>query len=227
MDPYFVAVPNKLVDEFKKDGFEPVINGDKCDVLNERYMLGSTLFFYIQTPTVLKAVTEVLIGKDPADPTKDLMVYKINDRELKGPVQLDKKSWCGVFKTIAAPTETDDAFKMRLTLWTKGGSFFNPTKIAKLVYHCGPKKEKPSDKQSGGKQRPPPPDRSSGERLQSGGGERLQSGGDNDEESSVKKPAAIAGGTLLVLSMLGLALGLYWKRRQEKKRLEQLMVKIT
>ena len=202
-----MAVPTKLADEFKKDGYEPVINGDKCDVLNEQYMLGSTLFFYIQTPTMLKAVTEVLIGKDPADPTKDVMVYKINDRELKGPVQLDKKSWCSVFKTIAAPDESDDAFKMRLTLWTKGGTFFNPTKFAKMVYHCGPKKEKL-----------PPPDKRSGERLQSGGG----------DESNVKKPAAIAGGTLLVLSMLGLALGLYWKKRQEKKRLqEQLMVKIT
>jgi hypothetical protein len=203
MDPYFLEVPSKLAESFKNDGFEPLINGDKCDVItNGQYALGDNLFFYIQTPTSLKAVTDVLIGNDPVDLTKDVMAYRV-DRALKGPLPLGKKSWCGVFKTIAAPEETDEAFKMRLSLWTKKSGLLNSKQIVKLVYHCAPKK-------------PPPPD--SGERLQSGG---------KGESSSINKPAAIAGSTLLVLSVMGLALGLYCKKQRDKKRAEELLSQIT
>jgi hypothetical protein len=206
-DMYFVAVPQGLFDDFRREGYEPLVNGDKCQVMTEQYGLGHNLFFYIETQGRTKTVTDVLIGKDPTDPTKDTMTYKYSTGDLKGPVRLGSKSWCGVFQTIVAPDETENNFRMRLSLWTKGGSFWNPKKSIKLVYHCPPPKEKP-----------PPPNASDSERLQSGGYRE-------EAKKGITKPAAAVGSTVLVLSLLGLGLGLYWKSRQQKKLAEELLAK--
>ena len=199
VDSYFVAVPNDLLKTFNEQGFKPVIDGDKCNLVDAQYNLGDNLFFYINDQKRTKSVTAVLIGKDPNDASRDIMAYKIDNRELKGLIKFEKTSWCSVFKAIVAPNETDDDFKTKLSVWTKGGSFFRPRKYVNLVYHCAPS---PAGR----------------------GGDDLQSGGfENLKKSSVVKPAI--GGSVLVLSMLGLALGLYWKNRQRKKRMEEVLAK--
>lgn len=202
VDSYFVAVPTDLAKAFNEQGFTPVIDGEKCNIVDAQYNLGDNLFFYINDQTRTKSVTAVLIGKDPKDASRDIMAYKIDNRDLKGPIKFEKTSWCSVFKAIVAPNETDDDFKTKLSVWTKGGSFFSPKKYVNLVYHCSP----------------------SSTSLPGRGGDDLQSGGvEQPAKSSIVKPAI--GGSILVLSMLGLALGLYWKNRQRKKRIEEALAK--
>jgi hypothetical protein len=215
---YYVQVRPEVFEYFKKEGYKPLRDKDACvELIKHTYKLGDNLRLFIERNKVLKPVTGVLIGVD-AD-QRQLLTYTV-DKTMFGPVALVDGSWCSVFKSIADPTAEDDDFKMNLTMWTKGPKWYNSRVYAVLVYHC-------------------PKMRSVSGAAETPAGSQAASQATKDPATQTQAPATaqtkddkslsktVIGTSALVLSVLGLGLALYWKKRQNERRIEAALAKMN
>lgn len=212
MEPsYYVPVRPEVLEYFKKEGYTPLRDKDACvELVKRTYKLGENLSLFIDRNKVLKPVTGVLIGVDSDQ--RQFLTYTI-DKTMFGPVPLVDGSWCSVFKSIADPTAEDDDFRMNLTMWTKGPKWYNSKAYAVLVYHC-PKMRIVS----GGGATPP------GQTASSSKTPTNPSVAEKKDDKSWGK--TVIGTSALVLSVLGLGLALYWKKKQNERRLEAALAKM-
>jgi hypothetical protein len=215
---YYVQVRPDVFEYFKKEGYKPLRDQDAClELVKHTYKLGDNLRLFIDRNKVLKPVTGVLIGID-AD-QRQLMTYTV-DKTMFGPVGIVDGSWCSVFKSIADPAAEDDDFKMNLTMWTKGPKWYNSRAYAVLVYHC-PKMRSVSGGVGGAGQ---PASSAASAQAATTPAQTPATAKTKDDKSLSK---TVIGTSALVLSVLGLGLALYWKKRQNERRLEAALAKMN
>ena len=106
---------------------------------------------------------------------------------------------------------------MNLTMWTKGPKWYNSRAYAVLVYHC-PKMRSVS----GAAELTPA---SASAQAPATTPAQTPATAKTKDDKSLSK--TVIGTSALVLSVLGLGLALYWKKRQNERRLEAALAKMN